>query len=283
MASVAASSNPMPMSPLHSEMSDDDATSLSMSPACSQSSKVASENPYDVVKARFERRCFMIHSPFLYGVVHDDEAIEPSFLKHNELKQYFCNWVYFEPCKQDEQHPSGWKSMRFIDTWLMDLNRREVSRVVVDPRNTERGVYNLWKPFRASQLPPVDPPGSYEDILAPIINHIHHVITEQNPVHTNWLLDWMANMVQRPHQRSQVAILLYGKQGCGKGIVIDWMRKAVLGPACSYQTADPENDILGRFANGLTNKVLVQVLRVRWCRPVVLLRVCWCRPVLLRC
>lgn len=217
------------------------------------------ENTYEVVKARFERKCFMIHSPFLYGVVHEDDSMEPSFLKHNELKQYFCNWVYFEPCKVDEQNPSGWKSMRFVDTWLMDLNRREVSRVVVDPRNTESGVYNLWKPLIASQLKHIEPAARYEDVLSPIIHHLHHVVTEQNDLHTNWLLDWMANMVQRPYQRSQVAILLYGKQGCGKGIIIDWMRKAVMGPACSYQTADPENDILGRFANGLTNKILVQV------------------------
>ena len=247
-----------------SDMSEDDAPALAPLRSPSHARSEPTENLYEMVKARFERMCFMIHSPFLYGVVHEDEAMEPSFLKHNELKQYFCNWVHFEACKVDDQNPSGWKSVRFIDTWLMDLSRREVSRVVVDPRNTEVGVYNLWKPLIASQLPHVEPTAPYEDLLSPIFDHIHHVVTEQNAVHTNWLLDWMANMVQRPHMRSQVGILLYGKQGCGKGIIIDWMRKAVLGPACSFQTADPENDILGRFANGLTNKVLVQVRKKCW-------------------
>ena len=247
-----------------SDMSEDDAPALVPLRSPSHPRSEPTENLYEMVKARFERMCFMIHSPFLYGVVHEDEAMEPSFLKHNELKQYFCNWVHFEACKVDDQNPSGWKSVRFIDTWLMDLSRREVSRVVVDPRNTEVGVYNLWKPLIASQLPHVEPTAPYEDLLSPIFDHIHHVVTEQNAVHTNWLLDWMANMVQRPHMRSQVGILLYGKQGCGKGIIIDWMRKAVLGPACSFQTADPENDILGRFANGLTNKVLVQVRKKCW-------------------
>jgi Family of unknown function (DUF5906) len=233
------------------------------SPVYSHFSKDPAENSYDTVKARFELQCFMIQSPFLYGIIHEHAQVETSFLKHNELKQYFCNWVYFEPCQADEKNPSGWKSMRFIDAWLLDLTRREVTRVVVDPRNSEVGAYNLWKPLTASQLDPIEPSASYEELLAPIIHHIHSVMTEQNIIHTNWLIDWMANMVQRPYQRSQVAILLYGKQGCGKGIIIDWMRKAVLGDACSFQTADPEHDILGRFANGLTNKVLVQIDEVK--------------------
>ena len=70
-------------------------------------------------------------------------------------------------------------------------------------------------------------------------------------------------MVQRPYQNSNVCILLYGKQGCGKSVIIDFMHNAVLGSHCTYQMFNPERDILGKFSAGMVGRVLVQLDEVK--------------------
>ena len=69
----------------------------------------------------------------------------------------------------------------------------------------------MWQPYSATVLPQV-PEADEAELLAPIFNHIRVVIADCNTAHEKWFVDWLANIVQRPHQKSNVAILLYGKQ-----------------------------------------------------------------------
>jgi hypothetical protein len=95
--------------------------------------------------------------------------------------------------------------------------------------------------------------------VAPILRHIEDVVCNGNADHAGWVLDWMANIVQRPHLKTGVAILLYGQEGCGKGIIFEWFRMRVLGEYHTFQTPSPEIDLFGRFASGATGKVLIQI------------------------
>ena len=38
-----------------------------------------------------------------------------------------------------------------------------------------------------------------------------------------WVLDWLAHLVQRPWEKPSSAFAMQGRQGCGKGTVIDAM------------------------------------------------------------
>ena len=134
----------------------------------------------------------------------------------------------------------------------------QVTKIVVDPACKRTDVYNLWRGFAAASLPPVDD-SLVHALVQPIINHIHRVVTNDNDAHTDWNLDWMANLVQRPQQKTGVGILLYGKEGCGKGIIPVFLRKAVLGAQCSFQTSKPEHDLFGQFAKGPLSSVFVQI------------------------
>jgi len=214
---------------------------------------------YEITKKSFECRCFRIADPYAYGVLPRDIGITaiPQQMTHQTFKNYFATVHY-----SDQDKYGNIVKRRFIEDWLSDKTLREVTKLVVDPRNSDPNAYNMWKPYTASHLQAV-PDAQVEDMVAPIILHIRDVIANGNEAHTGWFLDWVANMVQRPHQKSNVAILLYGKQGCGKGILIDFMRVSVLGSHCTYQTSNPERDILGRFSSGMVGKVLVQLDEVK--------------------
>lgn len=210
-------------------------------------------NSYEAVKARVERTCFKVGNPFCYAKVAARGDVKPQLFSPDRLRQYFANLYFFETNEK-----GGMSKSLFVTRWMGDVRIREVSRIVCDPLNLEPKAFNMWRGFAAERLPPI-PPGDVAECVAPIVNHIDKVMTDGNEEHTEWVLDYLANIVQRPHQKTQVAISLFGKQGCGKGILFDFFRTKLLGEGCSKQTSNPLADLFGSFASGLVNSVLVQI------------------------
>ncbi len=145
---------------------------------------------------------------------------------------------------------------------MHDPTKRAVERIVEDPTNTMQGVYNMWRGLNTEKLPPVD------DALVPelgrdITKHLSNVITNVIDDHNKFLEHYLANMLQRPERKAQVALYLYGAQGCGKGIIFEFLRLKILAQHCSYQTSKPEHDLFSRFANGAVNRVFIQVDETR--------------------
>ena len=214
---------------------------------------------YEITKKSFERRCFRVATPFMFVVLSKDDEFTttPQQMCYVKIRQYFGTVEYSE-----RDRDGNTVKKRFIERWLGDKTLKEVTKLVVDPRNSDTRAYNLWRPYVASHLQAV-PDAQVDDTVEPIIAHILYVIANGNEAHAEWFLDWLANMVQRPYQKSNVGILLYGKQGCGKGVIIDFMRKSVLGSHCTYQTSNPERDIFGKFSAGMVARVLVQLDEVK--------------------
>ena len=212
-------------------------------------------NTYEMVKARFELHCFKVEIPFCYARIK--EGFDPCLHSHNDLQHFYCDWTYWGTDKDDEP-----VRLPFITAWVRDPKKRTVERIAVDPTKMLKGVYNMWRGFKAEKLPPVDPalvPGLVSDIT----KHISDVITLGVDEHTKFIHHYNANIVQRPWMKSQVALYLYGPQGCGKGILFEFFRFEILGEHCSSQTSKPESDLFGRFANGAVNRVMIQVDEVR--------------------
>ena len=212
-------------------------------------------NTYDMVKERFELVCFKVKVPFCYARIENGH--DPCLHSHVDLQHYYCDWTYWGPNKCGKE-----EKLKFISEWLRDPNKRVVEKIVVDPTNTVEGVYNMWRGFDAEKLTPVDD-ALVPDLVHDITKHLSDVITGGIDDHTKFMEHYLANMIQRPEKKSQVALYLYGAQGCGKGIIFEFFRLKVLGKHCSYQTSKPEQDLFSRFANGAVNRVFIQVDETR--------------------
>jgi hypothetical protein len=212
------------------------------------------------VKARFEKVCFKVESPQPIFLKFPIGSEEPDQLKQAQLEILHNNLFYYEI---DDDGIA--KKYQFVKKWAKDVTIRTYTRTVVDPQMLCPATdYNMWRGFAADKLPPVADE-LIDDMMAPIIRHLNDVITLGNAEHTGYILDYLANIIQRPHKKTQVAISLFGAQGAGKGIIFDFFRTRVLGKHCSFQTSNVDNDLLGNFANGFFNKVFVQV-RAAWRR-----------------
>jgi hypothetical protein len=96
--------------------------------------------------------------------------------------------------------------------WYHHQFRRQMKHVAFTPgRNVER-VYNLWRGFSVAP----DGENSVRRCRR-FLKHIHENICSGDPKLFRYVIEWMARGVQFPGQPGEVALVLRGKMGIGKG------------------------------------------------------------------
>jgi hypothetical protein len=156
-----------------------------------------------------------------------------------------------------------WVKKSFIQAWIHDPNKRNVASVSFDPECKSQESYNIWRGYFASRLNPMeyflDKADIKNFVMKPIIQHLDEVITGGDKAQTEYLLDWMASILQRPWMKTQVAICLSGTNTCGEAILFDWFRMHVIGKEHSNKILDVKRDLFSRFSDGFVGKTFIQV------------------------
>jgi hypothetical protein len=210
---------------------------------------------YPVVKARHETRCVRISSPFSYAV-WDQSSVE--MLTHKQVITRFKHVKYAVGDSSTEK--------RFITAWLADSNKVTCQQMVVDPShpfgpNTTLGerVFNVFPGFRAAHLVPVEDKELEQRLVEPIVRHIDTWIAGKHAGRTKWLLDWLANILQRPLEKHKTGIVVNGEPCYAKGILPGFFRECVVGAENSFRTSTPRKDVFARFAVGVKMVVFLQL------------------------
>jgi len=103
--------------------------------------------------------------------------------------------------------------------WFKWPGRRQYDRIVFKPGQTElpANEFNTWRgwPLRSSKR------GS----CALFLDHLRRVVCSAREAHYEWLIDWLADIIQNPQRPPDrgAAVALRGLQGAGKSIVGDVM------------------------------------------------------------
>lgn len=157
-----------------------------------------------------------LNSKFAFVVVGGRSAILKKAVSskgHKEIelwnpdafKQYFCN--QFKEVINEDGHL---KRKPLGDWWLRHPQRLQYEGIVFNPNEDVSGYYNLWQGFA------VEPqPGDCSKFL----DHIERNVCRGNPEYFDWLMGWIADIVQNPGRKPGTAVVLRGKQGTGKTIV----------------------------------------------------------------
>ena len=174
-------------------------------------------------------------------------------------------------CIRDRHHfesaffvdPDGTERVAFVPAWLKDPRKKKKLEIVYLPGRAPKHVFNSWEGFHADRLPPV-PAAEVEGVVAPLVKHIREVIANDKEADLLFVLRWLAQIVRHPDRKTQVALFLYGVEGCGKNLVFDLMQ-GVLGRPNAFQTSCPERDIFGTFVTAFDRAVLIQTDEVKKC------------------
>ncbi|HEX2527440.1 MAG TPA: primase-helicase family protein [Geminicoccus sp.] len=106
----------------------------------------------------------------------------------------------------------GYDIIRDLGTaWIEAPRRRTYRQIALVPKGAcPPDVFNLW---RGWGLEPAS--GEWPTIK----DHLLTVICSGNETYLEWLIGWMAYCVQYPERQAEVAVVLRGKKGTGKGMV----------------------------------------------------------------
>ena len=195
---------------------------------------------YTVQKEYFEKFHFKIRNPFCF-VCEDDTGVV--FIKSHHL-----NGVY-EDIHTEPPYKSVFKT--FTPFWTKDPTMRCYKTVNYYPRASDcpEEEYNLWKPFPILKIKNVSADTSF------IHNFIKCVIND-DPV-TEYLLNWFAHLVQFPNKKTEVCLVFFGQQGCGKSSIAEHLLKTIIGSDKQMITSKVDK-VFGRFVN--TQGKLLSVL-----------------------
>lgn len=115
------------------------------------------------------------------------------------------------------------------------------------------GYYNLWKGFAVQ----ADAQGSCQLFL----DHVRDVICKGDPDCYEYILNWLALMIQKPGVLPGVAICLLSGQGTGKGEFVKYLGK--IAGRYLKQLTDREQ-LFGRFTDHLDDALLVFADEMYW-------------------
>jgi hypothetical protein len=135
-------------------------------------------------------------------------------IKFPDLKKFYQNRLITVPRADGA---SVTKSA--ADWWLNHEHRRQyLGGVLFDPAgNAPENCWNLWSGFS------VEPTrGDWSLMQA----HIRKVICGANDALAEYLLNWIARMFQQPNRPGEVAVVIRGRKGSGKGILGVWLIRA---------------------------------------------------------
>ncbi len=178
-----------------------------------------------------------------------------------QLTELYRNLYYQDTEIQWDKEGKPYEVMvnkKFIKTWLDDADRRTMLKIDFVPEGKFKicppDIYNIFKGFQ-SRILNIDNDEA-RSVIDRFITHLDLLCGHEEEA-TNYLLDYIADMIQNPQKLPEVALIFKSKQGLGKDLMIHYIEK-MLGEEYIFRTSDITRDIFGQFNPAVRGKTLVQ-------------------------
>jgi hypothetical protein len=141
------------------------------------------------------------------------------------------------------------KAYSAADEWLDAPERREYRGLQYCPNSVglRPSHLNLWTGWGDVKPAPGD--------CSIVLDHIQNNVADGDQAKSDFLLNWLADVLQNPTRKPGVCVVLRGRQGCGKTVVAAIARK-LLGSR-NVLTVNEKDRMLGRFNSPVMNKILL--------------------------
>lgn len=184
---------------------------------------------------------------------------KPSPLYPDRLETTFAGRNDFLLLYENQRAFVEGESLDWGTAWLRHPERREYAGVAFAPgREVEfEGIYNLWRGWGVEP----SPVGS----CARFLDFVREVVCsgdEDKDGAYEYVLRFMAHLVQRPDDLPGAAIVLRGGQRIGKGTFVETLGKLV-GPS-HYVELTQTRHLTGQFTGHLANALLVFANEATW-------------------
>jgi Family of unknown function (DUF5906) len=146
----------------------------------------------------------------------------------------------------------GGRMVRLPKHWIEHPQRRDYEGLVFAPGRDVPGYYNLWRGFAVEARP-----GDCSKFLA----HLRDNVCRGDEALYRWVVGWLAQIFQQPHEKSGTSLAIRGKQATGKTKVGEVIG-SLLGPHF-VAVADPRY-VTGHFNSHLVSCLLLHTDEAFW-------------------
>lgn len=175
-----------------------------------------------------------------------------SHMSSYDLLDKFAFETLMENVKVTVDEETG-KKAPLSKIWLASEARRTYPNGIgLFPEGAPAGYYNTWGGF--SVVPK-------EGDCSKFLNHIEVVICNNDELHYNWVLDWLADLIQNPSDPKGTALVLKGDEGTGKGTLANTMGSLFAG---HYLHLIDDAHLTSNFNAFLMDAVIVFADEITW-------------------
>jgi len=207
------------------------------------------EDDYTIMKKEFEEEYFMINEPLLFGRerIENDKKVYYLYSK-NDMNTLTAHYQLTD----DKGH-----NIPFFNKWIVDPNKRYYEKQTFIPSDDYDSTkyYNLFTGFNYK----------YEEefnniqYIKHFKNHIK-LLCNNDEAASNYLIKYLADLIQNPDILPGVAVVMCGGKGVGKDLLIDMLIN-LIGQEYTTRTQN-FNSLFGTFNSGVKNKLLIQLNEV---------------------
>jgi hypothetical protein len=132
------------------------------------------------------------------------------FLTEYDFKTLYANRKILNPLAGQKGQP---KHIQLATAWLSSSKRREYQGIIFEPQVKNDKFYNLFNGFVYQPI---------QGDWSLFKNHIFENICSKNLRDFDWLMSWLARIVQQPGgEKPGTAVVLRGDRGTGKGVFVE--------------------------------------------------------------
>jgi len=164
----------------------------------------------------------------------------------------------FTMAGQNIQGPSGRIPVSAV--FLNSPRRTIVDRMAVNPSRekiyTNRDglkVANIWSGW---DIPPVEHDVDYTEVEW-FTEYLLNVVANKEEGLYKWILMWLADIFQNPSEKPGTALVLVGKPGAGKSMLLENIIRPIIGRAHSTKVGSLDK-LTSKFNNHMSGKLLIQ-------------------------
>jgi hypothetical protein len=164
----------------------------------------------------------------------------------------------FNHLKTGEFYDNG-EEIKFITKWLADERIKFYNKMDFLPFNEKQPIpphiFNLFRGFSEHCYAAYDF-SKKDKLLKPFLD-LGKELCGGNETHFQYLMKYLADIIQNPSKKNPIAFIIKGKQGTGKNVFLNAFGK-VIGKD-HYITSSNPKDFFGDYADGFYHKLLVNM------------------------
>jgi hypothetical protein len=180
-------------------------------------------NDYNALKEDFEKNHFYYYPTNSYAEIADDGSIV--FYQKEHALEYFSVKYIIKHSDKFGHYTS------FFPLWLKDNNRRTVRLIDYKPTDDD-SVYVQPLQFAYETV------GNYSEKAVEQFKTLLNIATNNDETLYNYLLKYIAHIIQQPFDLPGVAIVLTGGKGAGKDTLGDFIGNYLIGSRNAYNYND---------------------------------------------